>query len=270
MNHFPSEPIEYLKVELEERQRRSASYSLRAFARDLSISPSTLSELLNGKVGLSKFKALDLARKMKLKEEHCMHFCDLILARHARKVSEKREAEIRSRSRIRSKGSQLSLDYFKLIEEWYHFAILELIDLGTNKHSIPAIADSLSISKRTVVQALDRLERLNLIEKTETFYKTVSSQTTVGEEIPSLAVQSFHRQILKKAEQALNTQEVSNREFQSHVLSMRKEDMPELKKHLDKMSRELFSKFLHKEGKDTVYCFSLQFFPLSHEPPVPR
>src|SRR2546430_13739191 len=46
-----------LRKELESRCRTSPRYSLRAFARDLKISPSRLSEILSGKQGLSRAAA---------------------------------------------------------------------------------------------------------------------------------------------------------------------------------------------------------------------
>jgi hypothetical protein len=39
----------FLKSELEERMEKNSSYSLRAFARDLTVSPQMLSLVLNGK-----------------------------------------------------------------------------------------------------------------------------------------------------------------------------------------------------------------------------
>ena len=55
-----------LKAELEKRQRANARYSLRAFARDLGVSPSNLSEILQRKAGLSRIKAQEIAKKLNL------------------------------------------------------------------------------------------------------------------------------------------------------------------------------------------------------------
>ena len=57
-----------LEWELKNRQRRNARYSLRAFARDLRVSPSFLSEVLAGKYQLSHAKAEDVAERLRFDE----------------------------------------------------------------------------------------------------------------------------------------------------------------------------------------------------------
>ena len=58
--------IEYLKSELERRLGQNSSYSLRAFARDLQISPGNLSEIVKGKRPLSKKNAQKIAGSLGL------------------------------------------------------------------------------------------------------------------------------------------------------------------------------------------------------------
>lgn len=62
---------------LTQRQHRNARYSLRAFARDLHVSPSFLSEVLNGKYGLSKHLANQIADRLGFDEKARTHFCSL-------------------------------------------------------------------------------------------------------------------------------------------------------------------------------------------------
>ena len=61
--------IKYLKLIKQvytERKTRNKKYSLRAFARDLDIPVSSLSELLSGKSGISKERAIKVADKLNL------------------------------------------------------------------------------------------------------------------------------------------------------------------------------------------------------------
>src|SRR4051794_16283214 len=111
-----------LKKELESRCRQSPGYSLRAFARDLKLAPSRLSEVLSGKQGLSRERARGIALCIGLADLETELFCDLVDAQHARaKVS-------RDLARIRIEKQQLDQAYltiqddaFQAIAEWYHF-----------------------------------------------------------------------------------------------------------------------------------------------------
>lgn len=57
---------QFLVMELSKRNRRNSAYSLRSFARDLGLSPSSLSEIVNRRAGLSPEKASLLAERLKL------------------------------------------------------------------------------------------------------------------------------------------------------------------------------------------------------------
>jgi plasmid maintenance system antidote protein VapI len=59
------------------KQQKNKRYSLRAFARDLKISPSFLSEVLNGKYGISKQLAAQIADRLGFNSEEVQHFCSL-------------------------------------------------------------------------------------------------------------------------------------------------------------------------------------------------
>ena len=78
---YPRDPRQYLKAELELRQQRRPQYSLRAFARDLNMSPSTLSDFFHGKLGLSKDRVRHIGTKLNLTDMQQSHFNDLLEVR---------------------------------------------------------------------------------------------------------------------------------------------------------------------------------------------
>lgn len=60
---------EVLRDTLEARKLKNANYSLRAMARDIDVSPSTLSKILNGKCMASDKMVLDIVEKIDLPTE---------------------------------------------------------------------------------------------------------------------------------------------------------------------------------------------------------
>jgi len=95
-----------LKAELERRRSRNASYSLRAFARDLELSPSRLSRVLNGKEALSRPRAERIGGKLGFQKDQIELFCDLVDVEHASTESEQALA----RARVAASKASLLLD----------------------------------------------------------------------------------------------------------------------------------------------------------------
>src|SRR5690348_3475297 len=84
-----------LKNELEQRVTRNSSYSLRAFARDMNLSPQMLSLVLSGKKNISQEIAGNMIEGLELNPEEASHFLDLVILENTdstqvRKVLESR------------------------------------------------------------------------------------------------------------------------------------------------------------------------------------
>jgi uncharacterized protein (TIGR02147 family) len=149
--------------ELETRCTHRPRYSLRAFARDLQMSPSRLSGVLTGKFGLSREAAELIAKRLGYSKDETTRFCDLVEARHARgKV--KRDLARERISKTKGFYKNVGLDGFKLISDWYHFAIMELSLVEGFKSDAKWIAKRLGISIHEVTAAIERLKRLDLVE----------------------------------------------------------------------------------------------------------
>ena len=95
-----------LRWELEKRHARNPRYSIRSFARDLSMAPSRLYEVLNGRYGLSRSSAGSAAEKMRLGDEENAHFCDLVEAAHGRSRLSRASAQARIQERQLSQKDQ--------------------------------------------------------------------------------------------------------------------------------------------------------------------
>lgn len=260
--YFPQEATQYLRLELENRLRRRPHYSLRAFARDLQMSPAALSDFLGGKAGLSRERSLAVAKRLNLSVDHVDHFCDLVGAKHARSKEERSVLRLRARHRVRARSSELALDHFQTISEWHHLALLELVNLDTKYHSVPAAARALGIKPSVAKAAAERLERLGLlVREGKGRWRTASPSTTVGNQVtPSAAIRSFHRQVLERALIALDEQDISERNFETSFLSIRRADLPEMKAELQRRFVEIMKKYHQRDGKDALYAMTAQLF----------
>lgn len=248
------------------RRDRNPSYSLRAFSRDLGISASRISEILNRKRGLSVTNASQIADRLGMHRQEKEIFILLVESQHARSASLKQRAQ----KKIESLEAQkevfvLQADLFSLVSEWYHNAILELLEVEGAKHSSDWIAGKLGITVVQTENALDRLERVGLVEKKNGKYIPVHQFSSSYSNLPSKAFRIYHEQILEKAKQAIWSQETSERVLLSTTAAIDSRDLKAVEKRLRKFSRTLTAGLKRKPKKDKVYCLSIQFFGLDQK-----
>lgn len=246
------------------RRDSKASYSMRTFARDLGLSASTVSEVMAGRHGLSRAKAEQIAEKLGLSPAEGKVFCDLVESVDGRTIAIRREAQARlAEGQSRHGSSELSHDAFQVIADWYHLAIVELVTTSGFNGDARTIPEHLPISPHQAEMAVDRLCRMGLLKKTGEHLGIASRSNATLDDVPSSAVRQFHRQVLQKAQQALNAQDIDRREVASMIFSVRREDIPEAKKLLKEFRRRFVRQLEEKaELRDEVYCFTSAFFSL--------
>ncbi|MBK7891181.1 MAG: TIGR02147 family protein [Bdellovibrionales bacterium] len=143
----------------------NSRYSLRAFARDLDLSPSRLSESMNLKSGVSLATVEKISTRLKMTKSDRTLLRDLYLAkgkqnRATRDMALQNIAKARETSKIK----RLDTDKFKVIAEWYHTAILQMTDLKQFRPNLDWIANSLALSPDRARRAVERLMDLGLLQ----------------------------------------------------------------------------------------------------------
>jgi uncharacterized protein (TIGR02147 family) len=256
----------FLNVEFEKRRMRNPRYSLRAFARDLGVAAPKLSEILRGKCGLSEASAKRLAGKLSLSEYDTTIFVHQVLSKHARKKTDREAARnILETLKTQHSFDAMTLETFKVIADWYHFAILEMTEIKGFESDASWVAKRLHLPKLLVKDAIQRLKNVGLLAETAegVWYQTEEILATPTD-IPCTEINKNHCQILTKAYEALNDS-VEERDFSSVTLAIPESQIDEIKKEIRDFRRKLAQKINEAENKDRVYCLSIQFFPLDHK-----
>lgn len=258
----------YIQRELKFRLQRRPLYSQRALARDLELSPSTLTDFLKGRLALSSGRIAQLSKKMGLTEEQKQHWIDLTTYKFSQNSIKKKESYIKIQSRIGTEKNAISLEEFKVVSEWQHFAFLELIEMNSKKYSnLKQAATALSISLPEMKESVRRLMELNLLRLGQEGHYVVDQSTHVGNGTPSEAIRSFHSQILKKATVAIDQQDITGRFNSSVFVGLPKAKVPMIIEQLKSLSHQFLEAHIGSEAdveKDSLYCLSLQFFNLTH------
>ena len=252
-----------LKQEFTDRQLRNSRYSLRAFARDLGVTPSTMSEVLSGKSGLSLPVARRMALKLRLAPQDMDHFCALVEYNHAKSPARREQALSRIKAADNYQSlNKISLDRFQMIADWFHLAILELTKIAGFRGTLTWVARRLAIKETLVAEAVARLDKLGLIRQTEATFELVHENNAVPGGMPSGALREYYRQLAEKANRALATQELRERDFSSLILAMPTSRIPVAKRMLSDFLQKMDKEMQRDEPADGLFCLSLQLFRL--------
>lgn len=261
--HFPQDHRAYVRQELELRQKRRPAYSMRAFARDLEVSPSFLCEFLAGRQGLSRERTVWIAEKLKLTSEQSEHFHDLVESKFALRAEKKKLAKFRAQQRARNSDSHLSLEKFHLIADWYHFALLEILGAAGPARTMKQISKLLDVPETELKAAATRLQRLGLLKKDGDRLVPVDDNTSVGDEVPARAIRLSHQQTLAMHAAAVDRKEYTERENVSVTFSIAAQDWPKLRKEIQQSVMNVVARFAGVEApKDQVVSLALQAITL--------
>ncbi|MDA8792003.1 TIGR02147 family protein [Bacteriovoracaceae bacterium] len=259
------EEIDYLffiRNEFDGRLRYNPQYSLRAFARDLDISPSRLSEILNRKGGLSEKSAIKIAKKLKLNLEEQSYF--LALVNH--NFSRSKEKQLLARKVIQdhknNKYFMLSSDTFKLISDWEYYAILSAVQLDAYTGNDEWLAKKLDITLERLEECFRILLKLKLLKIEKDRYILVNEKVSTTDGIPSFALRASHKQNLIQAMESVDGSENDLRNISSISMAIDKSKLPEAFEKIKKFRREL-SDFLEDGERNEVYNLNVQLIPIS-------
>ncbi len=255
---------EWLKETFAVRCKKNPSYSLRAFARDLGLFPSHLCDVFNGKQGLSRKTAIRIADTIKLKESEKQLFVTMVDAEHSRNPSQrKRAVERLEKLKITETVQKIGADTFNVISDWYHFALLDLMETVEFVPDMDWIAKRLEITKDEASRAVERLVSIGLLEMGAKGWIKTRQFPSVFSDIPSEPIRKYHRALLQKAEISLTTHPMETRDFSSMSIPIDPSDLDEIAEDIRVFRRSLDNKYKLRARKNAVYALCIQFFSLT-------
>jgi uncharacterized protein (TIGR02147 family) len=248
-----------------ERTQRSPRYSLRAFARDLGLSPGGLHQVLNGRKPLSVARAAQLAKRLRLEGPAYEKF---VLAAQIEKASDPEHRELLL-ERLRqlepeSKHTQLSIDQFRVISDWYHFAIYESLDLNLKDFTPKKLSQRLGITLVEVREAIERLERLEFIVRdADGTPKKNKHHLLIDSATPSEAIRKAYRQVIDKGEQAITSQSPREKVIGIETFALDPQQIPELKELTDRYFDQVLELAARGKKRTEIYQAFVEVFRLT-------
>lgn len=255
--------IDLLTNALQSRRDKNPSYSLRAFAKHLDISPSLLSNLLRGSKGISEQKAAQMAKKLQLSKDLSKIFVLSAVGAHDRSATKRKDAaqELAKLQTRKANTKVISESEMNILRSWHYLTLLELLELPECEHSVTWLARKLGLTTMATDKMIDQLLSLKMIQYTDEKYSSVYGETQSEFDTQSEATVDFHRSILAEAQKAIKRDEITKREYISMTLAFDIAKMEEAKESIRDFQEKFAAKFYDKDGdNNSVYQLSMQFF----------
>ena len=257
----------YLRDYYEFKKKTVPAFSLRFFAEKAGLSSHAHLKLtIDGKRNITKNTVVKLIHGLGLDGQRAAYFESLVFFNQAQTDADKQVyyAQLLKAS-PRSKLHKMDAAQFRIFREWHHSAILEMVALKDFRPIPDWISKRLGglITPAQVTESLKLLVELGLLVKTANGYRQRDPLITTDDEVQDLMVKMYHLQMLKLSANMLSALPGAQRDISALTFSIKREDFPNLKKHLQLMRKELLD-FSAKagEGEDVVQI-NIQLYPLT-------
>jgi uncharacterized protein (TIGR02147 family) len=254
----------FLHQEFLRRQAKNKSYSRRAFARDLGISPGFLSQLFSGQKNLSADKASIILDHVDWSKSKKSTFLNLVRLSAAKEESlkEKIKGDLSGQRQSLVDYKEVKLDVFRVISNWYYHGFIALIKTDNFRSDINWIAKRLGLKVERIKEVIEVLKNLQLIRnnagKWEPQYEMIRTHR-----VPSGAIREHHRQFLEKAIVALRNQASDEIDFSGSTIAIDKKKLPLAQKLIKEFREQIAEVLADPDHTDEVYRLSVQLFRIS-------
>lgn len=249
-------------------------YSYRNFAKSAGFSsPNIMKLVIEGKRNLSFESIPKVIQALALSGPMGEYFNALVLMNQAQTDAEK-EVHFMTLQKLipHSRKRDLNAEGLKYLSHWLHATLREMAQFPDFKDDPYWIARRLvfPVSIGEIGQALQFLIEEKFIEKTPEGFKTGDIMVLSSDEVRSLAIRNYHRQMLELARQSLENLPLESREFGALTLNIPESALPELKNKLKTIRKDLHEwslQILENSGEgspgEAVTQINFQMFPLS-------
>lgn len=258
---------EFLRTHFEYKNQLERNFNVSQWARRLSLkSSSTMLMILNGTRNPGEGLVEDLALNMGLSDEETQYFKILVQLEKTKTNSYLRSLILEKLPKENQDQAQLiQMKYFRLVSEWYFFALRELVDLPDFQEDEVWIQKRLRfhLSKKQITECYEVLVHCELLRRDENGRLEYSEPVTSTFDLSNPDIKKFHKGALELCKQAVDQIDVSERELINITFTCNSEDLPLLKKKI----RSVLDGFRPTEKKpdDTVYMLEAACIPLTQK-----
>ncbi len=236
---------------------------MRAFARDLGLTPQHLSYIIRGKSGISYEKAQKIIDKFSLNKGAQKKFLLTVSSSFDRSPLARKFAGEKLKNVASTDSEQLvANENLSLISEWYYLPILLIFDIKDNA-DVSFISQKIGLSQSTVRTVLNKLVRAGLLAKHGTMYKKTSSHQALHDDKSNVYIKKLYLEMLKLSAKTIEMDE-KLRSFSCILSTISKDEISFAVDQINDFRKRLGRQISERAKKtDRVYALSIQFFPVT-------
>jgi uncharacterized protein (TIGR02147 family) len=261
---------EFLKDFYREKKEKTRCFSYRYFARKAGInSPNFLKQVIESKRNLTNQTIDKFIVALQISEKEACFFRHLVLFNQSKAAAEKQDHYTAMLSMMHTVREQrLTADQHEYYHHWYVSVIRELVCLRDFKDDYKKLSAAVSpaIGAREARFAVTLLLRLGMILKqADGTFRQTESAILSNSEVAHMAVRAFNREMLRKAETALDEIPREERNIYGVTVGLSKPCYDVLVAEMAAFRDRVVAIAAGDTGSSRVYQMNLQLFPLSKD-----
>lgn len=249
-------------------KKETKGYTYRDFSRDAGMNSSSwLLHLIKGVKNLSNESARKVARTLSLKKKET-EFFHLIVKFTQAKINDEKDVYYKKiiDFKKRMKIIRITEQQYEYYKKWYHPVIRSLVSKVDFRDDYSLLAKKLlpKISKYEAKKSVELLEKLGFIKKNKKGkWVQADSVLSTGNEVSSLNVVNYHKQVSRLAEGALDRASADKRDISSLTIGINEKDFKRIKSRIQKFRKEIINIVQNSSDSDRVYQLNFQLYPVS-------
>lgn len=256
----------FLRDYYEDRKREDKKFSYRYWSTRAGFSTKTfLYRILKGEKSLSKDSIFKVGNSMRLEKREMEYFQCMVHFNEATTLKE-REYYFKQLQaiNIHKKLVKLKNHQLEYYSHWYNIVIRDYVSLQNGSCNPKEIAAGIipPVEQAKVEKSLKLLGALGLLKKLASGrYKAVDQFISTGDEIASVAIPRYHKDMLKIASESIDTVPDKERDYSNISFSISKKGFEKIKAELQWFRKHIL-KIIEEDGPAGRVCqLNIQLFP---------
>ncbi len=261
---------QYLKDMVEEKRATGRPFSMRQFSKAAGFSSSGyLAMVIDGKRNLTPAPIRKFCKGLKLKKHEAEFFENLVLMNQAKTHEEKNHYYQRlASSRRYLEIKHLEHAQYEFFSKWYHAAIWEMMAFPHFRNAPAWIAGQLTprVTAKEAAETIELLIKLGMVNcDAAGTLSRIDPHVGTPDEIASLALANFHREMIQRAKESIDLHAAANREISSLTVAMSQEKFAQAKRMIQEFRKHLGALLSEEDAPDAIYQINMQMFKLAGE-----
>jgi uncharacterized protein (TIGR02147 family) len=258
----------FLRDFYKQQKRKNAFFSYRFIGNHVEMDSSFLIKVLQGSLHISNEKIGKFVELCRFNEKEAQYFETLVYFCKAKTEKERKLYFEKLFGICRIKNRRIEESNYRFFQDWHHSAIWSLLNFYSFKGDFRELADMLDppISLKDAKQSIALLEELGLVLRApDGRYTVIDRNLTTGKEWHALAISNFQREMMARAQEALERFPKEERNISTVTMNIPREALPEIDELIGKFRESLiqFVNSIRDKDSDRVYQLNVQLFPLT-------